>query len=140
MVKRLQPGLVKKLTKQVGVRKHRNGLRYKMHVRKGDLVQVISGDDKGKVGEVLKVIPETSQVIVAGVNIRTKHIKPQREGEKGRIVREEAPIHSSKVMLYSKEKEVASRVCHTYTADGQKVRMLKKTGEILLPSVPKKGK
>jgi|AFSR01.1.fsa_nt_gi large subunit ribosomal protein L24 len=140
MVRRWQPGLVKKLTKQVGIRPHRNGLRYKMHVRKGDLVQVISGDDKGKVGEILRVLPETSQVVVAGVNMRTKHVKPQREGEKGQIIRVEAPIHSSKVMLYSQEKEVASRVCHTYTADGRKVRMLKKTGELLLPKpVKKKG-
>jgi large subunit ribosomal protein L24 len=137
MVRRLQPGLVKKLTKQAGIRPHRNGLRYKMHVRKGDTVQVISGDDKGKVGEVLRVLPETSQVIVAGVNIRTKHVKPQREGEKGQIVRAEAPLHSSKVMLYSKEKDVASRVCHTYTEDGRKVRMLKKTGELLLPKPTK---
>lgn len=138
MVRRLQPGLVKKLTKQVGIRPHRNGLRYKMHVRQGDTVQVISGDDKGKVGEILRVLPETSQVVVSGVNIRTKHVKPQREGEKGQIVRAEAPFHSSKVMLYSQEKEVASRVCHTYTEDGRKVRMLKKTGEVLLPKTTKK--
>ncbi len=138
MVRRLQPGLVKKLTQQAGIRAHRNGLRYKMHVRQGDTVQVISGDDKGKVGEILRVLPETSQVVVAGVNIRTKHLKPQREGEKGQIVRAEAPIHSSKVMLYSLEKNIPSRVCHTYTEDGRKVRMLKKTGELLLPKPTKK--
>ncbi|HZG37455.1 MAG TPA: 50S ribosomal protein L24 [Nodosilinea sp.] len=102
-----------------------------MHVRKGDTVQVIAGRDRGKVGEVLSVIPKTSQVLVQGVNIRTKHLKPQQEGESGQIITQEAPIHSSNVMLYSEKEKVASRVCHTFTEDGRKVRMLKKTGEII---------
>ncbi|MBD1873666.1 50S ribosomal protein L24 [Nodosilinea sp. FACHB-131] len=102
-----------------------------MHVRKGDTVQVIAGRDRGKVGEVLTVIPKTSQVVVQGVNIRTKHVKPQQEGESGQIVTQEAPIHSSNVMLYSEKEKVASRVAYTFTDDGRKVRMLKKTGEII---------
>lgn len=106
-------------------------ISYKMHVKKGDTVQVISGHDKGKVGEILKAIPEKSQVIVKGVNIRTKHVKPQQDGESGRIDTSEAPIHSSKVMLYSTKEKIASRICYTFTEDGRKVRMLKKTGEIL---------
>lgn len=106
-------------------------LRHKVHVRKGDTVQVIAGRDRGKVGEVLNVITKTSQVIVQGVNIRTKHVKPQQEGESGQIVTQEAPIHSSNVMLYSEKEKVASRVAYTFTEDGRKVRMLKKTGEII---------
>ncbi|MGG6237970.1 50S ribosomal protein L24 [Nodosilinea sp. AN01ver1] len=106
-------------------------VRHKVHVRKGDTVQVIAGRDRGKVGEVLTVIPKTSQIIVQGVNIRTKHIKPQQEGESGQIVTQEAPIHSSNVMLYSEKEKVASRVAYTFTEDGRKVRMLKKTGEII---------
>lgn len=106
-------------------------VRHKIHVRKGDTVQVIAGRDRGKVGEVLTVIPKTSQVIVQGVNIRTKHVKPQQEGESGQIVTQEAPIHSSNVMLYSEKEKVASRVAYTFTEDGRKVRMLKKTGEII---------
>ncbi|MGB3202807.1 MAG: 50S ribosomal protein L24 [Nodosilinea sp.] len=102
-----------------------------MHVRKGDTVQVIAGRDRGKVGEVLTVIPKTSQVVVEGVNIRTKHVKPQQEGESGQIVTQEGPIHSSNVMLYSEKEKVASRVAYTFTEDGRKVRMLKKTGEII---------
>ncbi|HEY9665458.1 MAG TPA: 50S ribosomal protein L24 [Coleofasciculaceae cyanobacterium] len=102
-----------------------------MHVRKGDTVQVISGRDKGKVGEILQAIPKSSEVIVKGVNIKTKHVKPRQEGETGQIVTFEAPIHSSNVMLYSNKQKVASRVCYTFTEDGRKVRMLKKTGEIL---------
>jgi len=106
-------------------------VRHKVHVRKGDTVQVIAGRDRGKVGEVLTVIPKTSQVVVQGVNIRTKHVKPQQEGESGQIVTQEAPIHSSNVMLYSEKEKVASRVAYTFTDDGRKVRMLKKTGEII---------
>ncbi len=106
-------------------------VRHKVHVRKGDTVQVIAGRDRGKVGEVLNVIPKTSQVVVQGVNIRTKHVKPQQEGESGQIVTQEAPIHSSNVMLYSEKEKVASRVAYTFTDDGRKVRMLKKTGEII---------
>jgi large subunit ribosomal protein L24 len=102
-----------------------------MHVRKGDTVQVIAGRDRGKVGEILAVNPKKSQVIVQGVNIRTKHVKPQQEGESGQIVTQEAPIHSSNVMLYSEKEKVASRIAYTFNKDGRKVRMLKKTGEII---------
>ena len=106
-------------------------VRYKMHVRKGDTVQVIAGRDRGQVGKILSVNPKKSQVIVQGVNIRTKHVKPQQEGESGQIVTQEAPIHSSNVMLYSEKEKVASRIAYTFDKDGRKVRMLKKTGEII---------
>jgi len=105
--------------------------RHRMHVKKGDTVQIISGKDKGKIGEVLETVPANSTVVVKGVNIRTKHVKPQQEGESGQIKTYEAPIHSSKVMLYSNKEKIASRICYTFTDDGRKVRMLKKTGEIL---------
>jgi large subunit ribosomal protein L24 len=103
----------------------------KVHVKKGDTVQVISGKDKAKVGEVLRVIPKKSQVVVKGVNIKTKHVKPQQEGESGQVQTYEFPIHSSNVMYYSTKQNVASRICYTFTDDGRKVRMLKKTGEII---------
>ena len=102
-----------------------------MHVKKGDTVQVISGKDKGKVGEVLQAIPKKSQVVVKGANIITKHVKPQQEGESGKIVTFEAPIHSSNVMLYSEKEKVASRICYTFTEEGRKVRKLKKPGKLL---------
>ncbi|MFM7407490.1 MAG: 50S ribosomal protein L24 [Cuspidothrix sp.] len=104
---------------------------HKMHVKTGDTVQVIAGKDKGKVGEVIQALPQLSKVLVKGVNIKTKHVKPQQEGELGQIVIKEYPIHSSNVMLYSTKQNVASRVCYTFTSEGKKVRMLKKTGEIL---------
>lgn len=106
-------------------------MRHKMHVKQGDTVQVISGKDKGKVGEILQSFPKLSAVTVKGVNIKTKHVKPQQEGESGQIVTQEAPIHSSNVMLYSTKQKLASRICYTFTEDGRKVRMLKKTGEII---------
>ncbi|MDJ0843177.1 MAG: 50S ribosomal protein L24 [Crocosphaera sp.] len=105
--------------------------RQKMHVKTGDTIQVISGRDKGKVGEVLKTLPTTSEIVVKGVNVRTKHVKPQQEGESGQIATFEAPIHSSNVMLYSTKEQVASRISYTFTEEGKKVRMLKKTGEII---------
>ena len=111
--------------------KQKKTVRQKMHVKKGDTVQVITGKDKGKVGEVVATSAKKSQVIVQGVNIRTKHVKPQQEGESGQILTQEFPIHSSNVMLYSTKQKVASRVAHTFTDDGRKVRMLKKTGEII---------
>lgn len=106
-------------------------VRYKMHVKKGDTVQVIAGRDKGKVGEILQTLTKESKVIVKGVNVKTKHVKPQQEGESGKIINFEAPIHSSNVMLYSNKQKVASRICYTFTEEGRKVRMLKKTGEII---------
>ncbi|MGD1940214.1 MAG: 50S ribosomal protein L24 [Leptolyngbyaceae cyanobacterium] len=105
--------------------------KVRMHVKSGDTVQVIAGKDKGKVGEVLKVMPRSSQVLVKGVNIRTRHVKPQQDGESGQIVTEEAPVHSSNVMLYSEKQKVASRMGYTFTDEGRKVRVLKKTGEII---------
>lgn len=105
--------------------------RHRMHVKKGDTVQVIAGNDKGKVGAIEEVFPKTSKVLIKGVNVKTKHIKPQGEGESGRIETLEFPIHSSNVMLYSEKQKVRSRVCYTFTEDGRKVRMLKKTGEII---------
>ena len=105
--------------------------RIKMRIRKGDTVQVINGKDKGKTGEVLKTLPIENRVVVQGINLRTRHVKPSQEGESGQIVTEEASLHASKVMLYSKEKKVASRVELIIEKDGTKKRRLKKTGEII---------
>ena len=102
-----------------------------MRIRKGDTVQVINGKDKGKTGEVLKTLPIQNRVIVQGINLRTRHVKPTQEGESGRIITEEASLHASNVMIYSKEKNVASRVELIVDKDGSKKRRLKKTGEII---------
>lgn len=105
--------------------------RIKMRLRKGDTVQVIAGKDKGKTGEVLRTLPNENRVIVEGVNMRTRHVKPTQEGESGRIVTEEASLHASNVMLYSTAKQVASRVELITEKDGSKKRRLKKTGEVI---------
>jgi large subunit ribosomal protein L24 len=103
----------------------------KMRIRKGDTVQVISGKDKGKTGEVLRTLPYENRIVVQGINLRTRHVKPTQEGETGRIVTEEASVHASNVMLYSTTANVASRVEFFVDKDGDKKRRLKKTGEIL---------
>jgi len=106
-------------------------VRTKMRIKKGDTVQVISGKDKGKTGEVLRTLPYENRVVVQGINLRTRHVKPTQEGETGRIVTEEASVHASNVMLYSTSKQVASRVEIVVEKDGTKKRRLKKTGEII---------
>ena len=105
--------------------------RIKMKIRKGDTVQVISGKDKGKTGEVLKTLPLTNRVVVEGINQRTRHVKPTQEGESGRIVTEEASLHASNVMAYSTKNKVASRLEVFIDKDGSKKRRLKKTGELI---------
>lgn len=105
--------------------------RIKMRLKKGDTVQLISGKDKGKTGEVLRTLPYENRVVVQGINLRTRHVKPTQEGESGRIVTEEASVHASNVMLFSSSKQVASRVEIVVEKDGTKKRRLKKTGEIL---------
>jgi large subunit ribosomal protein L24 len=106
-------------------------VRIKLRIKIGDTVQVIAGKDKGKTGEVLRTFPYENRVVVQGINIRTRHVKPTQEGETGRIVSEEASLHISNVMLYSTSKQVASRVEIVVEKDGTKKRRLKKTGEIL---------
>jgi large subunit ribosomal protein L24 len=105
--------------------------RVKMRIRKGDTVQVIAGKDKGKTGEVLRTLPEVNRVVVEGINLRTRHVKPTQEGESGRIVTEEASLHASNVMLYSTAKQVASRVELVVQPDGSKKRRLRRTGELI---------
>lgn len=101
----------------------------KIHVRKKDTVMVVSGKDKGKTGEVLAVSPRTSKVLVRGVNVVTKHQKPSRSNMQGGIVREEAPIYSSKVMLYCTKCNSVTRISNKILEDGTKVRVCKKCGE-----------
>ncbi|GAB2225840.1 hypothetical protein Droror1_Dr00021608 [Drosera rotundifolia] len=106
-------------------------LVHKMHVKLGDTVKVISGRDRGRVGEVTKIFKHNSTIIVTDVNIKTKHMKKKPDAESGEILKIYAPIHSSNVMLYSKERDVTSRVGHKVLEDGTKVRYLIVTGEII---------
>lgn len=97
-----------------------------VHVRKGDTVKILIGKDKGKIGEVTKVLKKSSKVIIKDVNIKKKHIKPRKEGDVGKILQFEAPIHSSNVMIYDLESKVSSRVSYQKDSSGKKIRILKK--------------
>jgi large subunit ribosomal protein L24 len=96
------------------------------HVKQGDTVKVISGKDKGKIGEVTRIIKSENKVVVKEINIRRKHVKPRKEGDVGKISQFEAPIHSSNVMLYNQDKQLASRVGYKIDDSGNKVRVFKK--------------
>lgn len=80
-----------------------------MHVKKGDSVIVIAGNDKGKVGEVTQVLHQAGRVLVAGVNMRWKHKKPTQQSPKGERVQEECSIHHSNVMLYDAQAKKGTR-------------------------------
>ena len=84
-----------------------------------------------KTGEVLKTIPLENRVVVKGINLRTKHVKPTQEGETGRILTEEASLHASNVMFFSKEKNLISKIEYFIDKEGVKKRRLKKTGEVI---------
>jgi large subunit ribosomal protein L24 len=101
----------------------------KVHVRKNDSVMVISGKDKGKIGEVLAVYPKKGRVLVKDVSIVTKHQKPSKQNMQGGITHREAPINSSKVMLYCTKCKNVTRINSKILDDGTKVRICKKCGE-----------
>ena len=98
-----------------------------MKIKKGDTVQVLSGNDKGKTGEVLEIIPKLQKVIVKGVNIRKKHVKPRKQGEEGGIISVECSIHSSKVNVVCPKCNKATRV-GVVKEGKEKVRVCKKCG------------
>lgn len=98
-----------------------------MKIRKGDNVQVLSGNDKGKTGEVLEVIPNTQKIIVKGINIRKKHVKPRKQGEEGGIIPVECAIHSAKVNVVCPKCGKATRIGYAVEKD-EKVRVCKKCG------------
>ena len=98
-----------------------------MRIKKGDNVQVLSGNDKGKTGEVLEVIPKANKVVVKGVNIRKKHVKARRQGEEGGIISVECSIPVSKVNVVCPKCGKATRVGYSIEKD-KKVRICKKCG------------
>jgi large subunit ribosomal protein L24 len=101
-----------------------------MHVKKGDKVMVISGKDKGKAGVILEAYPKQSRVLVEGVNVVKKHSKPSQANPQGGIISQEAPVHVSNVMPIDPKSGNPTRVGYK-TVDGNKVRVAKKSGEVL---------
>ncbi len=99
------------------------------HIRKGDQVIVTAGNDKGATGEVLRVLPEKDRVVVQGVNIRVKHLKPTQANPKGGLLRREMPIHISNVSPVVDGKP--TRVRFQTKPDGTKVRVAAREGKEL---------
>ncbi len=96
-----------------------------MKIKKGDNVKVLSGNDKGKTGEVLEVIPKTEKIIVKGINIRKKHVKPRKQGEEGGIIPVECAIHASKVNVVCPKCGKATKIGYEIEKD-EKVRVCRK--------------
>jgi len=103
----------------------------KVHVKKNDKIMVISGKDKGKISEVISVMPKVGKVLVRDVNVVKKHKKPSKQNMEGGIIETEAPIFSSKVMLYCEKCKSVTRIAKKITEDGTKVRVCKKCDTVL---------
>jgi large subunit ribosomal protein L24 len=102
----------------------------KLHIKKGDMVLVIAGDDKGKKGRVLEVITKNQRAIVEGVNIVSRHTKPNAQNQNGGIVKKEAPVHISNLKVIDGAGN-ATRIGRKLNENGKLVRYSKKSGEIL---------
>jgi len=136
--------------RQIAVRvnmKTNKPIKYHMHVRPGDVVQVMKGKDAGKVTEVLRVFPKWNKILCLGVNYCIKHVRPTREDEVGSRVQVEAPMHASGVMHYSETEGVAGNLGIRFEQvvnekDGKsrikKIRFNKATGEAILTRIPNK--
>ncbi len=103
----------------------------KLHVKTGDTVVLLTGDDKfrGKTGKVLEVSPKEGKVIVEGINTVKKHVKPRKAGDPSGIIETESAIRACKVMLVCPKCNKPTRVAHKIYEDGKKDRMCKKCGE-----------
>lgn len=101
-----------------------------LHVKKGDTVEIIAGDHKGSKGRVMKVIPDKQRVVVEGLNLAHKHVKPSQQNPQGGRIRIERPIHISNVLPVSPKTSKGSRVRFEIGKDGKKIRKLVDGGEI----------
>ena len=101
----------------------------KLKIRKGDLVQVIAGDSKGKQGKVLEVLLKDNKAVVEGANMVSRHTKPNAANPNGGIIKKEAPIHVSNLMVVDPKSGKPTRVGRQKNAEGKLVRIAKKSGE-----------
>ena len=102
----------------------------KLKIKKGDKVKVVTGKNKGKVGDIIKVFPSDNKVIVSGVNLVKKHTKPSQTSEGG-IIQKELPIHVSNISYVDPKTNEATKIGYKTLDDGKKVRFAKKSGEII---------
>ena len=100
-----------------------------MKIKKGDTIQVITGNDTGKSGRVIKVYPDANRIIVEGVNMVKKHTRPTQENPQGGIIKKEAALHISNVMFIAGGKP--TRIGYKTLEDGRKVKYAKTTGEVI---------
>ncbi|MDD5602528.1 MAG: 50S ribosomal protein L24 [Eubacteriales bacterium] len=103
----------------------------KLHVKKGDTVVVIAGKDARKKGKILEVIPDKSKVVVEGINIAGRHTKPKNQMQQGGILKKEAPVHSSNVMLVCEKCGKPARTGKKILESGEKIRYCKKCRETI---------
>jgi len=103
----------------------------KLHVKKGDTVKVLSGKDRGKVGEILRVDPAAQKAIVQGVNMVTKHVKPNQQNPNGARIEMEAPIYVCKLQLIDPKSGKPTRVGRVQGENGSWVRVAKKSGQVI---------
>jgi len=101
----------------------------KLHVRKGDLVEVVSGVDSGKRGRILRVFPKSSRALVEGVHFIKRHTRPTQRNQQGGIVEKEGPVHVSKLMVVDPQSEERTRIRRRRLEDGSHVRLAAKSGE-----------
>ena len=99
-----------------------------MNIKKDDTVVVLSGKDKGKQGKVMAADPKGGKVMVEGVNVAKRHVKPRKQGQQGGIIKQETPIYACKVMRVCPKCNKPTREAHKILADGKKVRVCKKCG------------
>ncbi|MEX0814007.1 MAG: 50S ribosomal protein L24 [Chitinophagales bacterium] len=102
----------------------------KYRIKKGDMVQVITGEDKGKTGKVLTIVTDKGRAFVEGVNIISRHTKPSASNPNGGIIKKEAPVHISNLMLLDPKSGEATKVGRKLQ-DGKIVRYAKKSGEVI---------
>lgn len=103
----------------------------KVHVKKGDTVYVLTGKDRGKKGKVLNVLPSKRMVVVEGINMVKKHMKPRNQMQQGGIINQESPIYSDKVMLVCDKCGEPTKTGKKFLDNGTKARVCKKCGEVL---------
>lgn len=101
----------------------------KLHIRRGDLVKIISGNARGKQGKVIRVLPKNRKIVVEGVNMLTKHYKPSAKNPQGGIKKKEAPVHISNAMLLDAASGKVSRVGRRNNERNQSERYFKKSGK-----------
>ncbi|KKP93196.1 MAG: 50S ribosomal protein L24 [Parcubacteria group bacterium GW2011_GWC1_38_6] len=100
-----------------------------MKTKKGDTIIVISGKDKGKKGKILQVLPENNRIVVEGINLRKKHVRPRRQGEKGQTIEMSLPFQASNVKVVCTKCKKPTRIGYKLLKNGKKYRICKKCGQ-----------